>query len=248
MPDIITQESDFIYTRDLDLPANDIAYFNLFRGGARNVERNLVENGCAAFLSGTEQPTYGDGYARFRSQYAFLQLGNGDAVAKTIITASRCVDSATGTTRPMLVSAYSASTLAGGGMSIFPLDASKVQFAAMCNNGGASSFQTRQEENIDPNSWAIRVLRIFPPSAGNQGRMHVMNATTGGNSEYLDLPYPRALTASALRIGSGYSSSYQGYSDHVAAMVADYAMSDSKVADFVAFIKKFARIDGITNI
>lgn len=247
MPDIITQESDFLYTRDMDLPANDIAYFNLFRGGARNVERNLVENGCAAFLSGTEQPTYGDGYARFRSQYAFLQLGNGDGVAKTIITASRGVGSAALATRPMLVSAYSAATIVGGGLSIFPLDADSVQLAAMCSNAGAASFATRQADAVDPNAFAIWVMRIFAPSAGNQGRLVAQNLTTGWEDS-LDFSYPRAVTASALRIGSGYSSSYQGYSDHVAAMVAEYALSDSKVADFAALIKKFARIDGITNI
>lgn len=238
MSSIISPDADFSNSKDWDPPFDGFEYINFFRGGAANVARNLAPGGGACVKAGA--PAYGNGYARFQSQSNFIQTAVTDSPAKTIITASRGVGvNSTPSTRPLLIGNYSASTLVGGGMSIFVQDEDRMQFSTMTNSAGAASFATGFFEPIDPNSWAIRVARFIP------GTGMIYDDLTNALHGTVATALAHEAANNLFRIGSGYSASWMGTSDHVADAIINRAITDNELADLAALFRSVAARDGI---
>ncbi|NVP55956.1 hypothetical protein [Mycoplana rhizolycopersici] len=216
MTHIIMPGLDASDSLDFEPPISGFEYFNIFDGAA-TLRRNLI-NGKPA-LTAAGLPTFNAaGWAEFTGQANYLQSGIAETSNLTLVTLSRGVGIVDTGTRAMFISNFSAAGIGSAGSSIYAPDEVRIGGSLQGNNGGSSVIVSATETQ-NPNAWGFRVWIVNASGAARYLDL------THGIDKSANLTYPRALGSNTYRIGSSYSSSYPGRSDHIMAGILQRAIT-----------------------
>jgi hypothetical protein len=216
MTHIIMPGLDASDSLDFEPPISGFEYFNIFDGAA-TLRRNLINGKPDLVAEGL--PTFNaSGWAEFTGQTNYLQSGIAETNDLTLVTLSRGVGIVDTGTRAMFISNFSAAGVGSAGSSIYAPDEVRIGGSLQGNNGGSSVIVSATGTQ-DPNAWGFRVWIVNASGAARYIDL------THGIDESATLTYPRALGSSPYRIGSSYSASYPGRSDHIIAGILPRAIS-----------------------
>lgn len=235
MTAIINKSSDFSDSLDYDFPVQGAVYWNLFTTPGA-IGRNMVPNMPAPVVVGA--PAFVSGYARMDGGDAWVEPSVPETAEMTLISLARAVDAAdTNESRVAFISNHGGPTLATGGAGIMSSSATLTHMFASVDNSGA---QQAVYANIgyDPNTWAVRALRISATQVIGDDLTHNLRNT----ANYI---LPRAVSANALRIGGGRSGGWQGTSDHRAAAIFPFKISDDQLGAIYARVKDVSSRRGV---
>lgn len=206
-------------------------------GSIEKAARNLVVGRSPASVAGA--PVVGAGVVRMRSSVDFLQTDIPETAAMTVIAVAACPDTmADDLHRPMYVSNFGSpytGSVPSFGAGLYVSAANRIVMAGSRFSNAEGTGATSASSG--PLEQAPVTLSFLCGRTSNDRTE--MNNLTQALSAAGNHVYPRHPALGAMRIGSGYSASFQGLSDIGFVAIYDRFITNTERDAIYAQIKSY---------